>query len=243
MIGSILGAIATAIIGGVSVALSVEQANKNVERQDAFNERNSITGRVQEAKENGISPLAVLGNTSSSSVVSAPQANADYSGLANIGSSISDLAKGFNYNQSQEKIAENKNKSAEQINKMTIENEKNITNSKLSAESKNLALQLNTQLQIASDKNSTDTEITRAKIKAEKYIEQLKQQNSEFMQNKAFAQSVKEIELQQDFKAEENKKDRSHDTAMTWINNVQHFISNLISTAGSLAKGFIGGSF
>lgn len=235
MIGSIIGAIATAIIGGVSVALSVDQANKNIERQEEFNERNSITGRVEEARDNGISPLAILGNTSSSSVVSAPQSNADYSGLASIGSSISDLSKGFDYNKSQEKIASDKNKSAEKIHFETIENENKILDSKLSSESKNLALELNNQLKIASDKNSTDIEINNARIKCYQYVEQLKQQNADFLQNKAFAQSIKEIELDQDFKSKENKKERSHETSMTWINNIQHFLSTCVSTAGNVA--------
>lgn len=243
----ILGAIAivaSAIIGGaVSVyqtEKSEEQADRNFEAQQKYNESQSISSKIAEAKENGVSPLAVLDNVSTSSVVSAPQASADYSGLSSFASSIMNMGSSFATNKSQEKISKDKNASAEKINKMTIQNEKDIADSKLSAESKNLALQLNTQLQIATDKNSTDTEINNARIKCYKYVEELKQQNQEFLQDKQFAQSIKEIELDQNFKAKENKKDRSHDTAMTWINNVQQFISNLISTAGSLARGFVG---
>lgn len=191
ILGSILGAIASIAFGALSVSMSKKQSDENIERQDAFNERNSISGRVKEARENGISPLAVLDNTGTSAVVSAPQASADYSGFGEIGSALADLGKSFDTNQTQRDISREKNLSTEEINSEARQNEKEIAQMNIDARSRDLVSELNNTLLIATEKNATDESIAEQRLIFERKLEQLRIQNEEYLHNQELEQQLK----------------------------------------------------
>lgn len=87
--------IVNAVMTDKSVSASKEQSDKNIQMQKEFNESQTLGAKIEDAKKVGISPLAVLGQNASNAVVSAPQANADYSGFANFGRSLQETFGSF----------------------------------------------------------------------------------------------------------------------------------------------------
>lgn len=242
-------AVIAAIISGVvaigstiaSVVSSKEQSDANIEAQKEFNQSQSLSSKIQEAKENGISPLAVLGQNASNAVVSAPQANADYSGFANFGnalmSSVGSLAH--------QSIA---NKGAKDVQSMKNKNEQLITSMNISSSEKMKLQELNNSLTIANNKNATDKEIQENVRKAQHNLEILRSSNAEFVQNEQLKNAMnmldKQLENAQKERDSRMKLQLVHE-AFTTFNTMIYsassmFGSNVSSYIDNLGKGRLG---
>ena len=190
---AIIGAIISGVVAiGSTIASAVsskEQSDSNISAQKEFNQSQSLTSKIAEAKENGISPLAVLGQNASSAVVSAPQANADYSGYANFGnalmSNVSSLAHQSIANKGAKAVQIMKNENAEKINSMQI-----------SSSEKMKLQELNNSLAIANDKNATDKDIQENIRKAQFNLERLRSSNAEFVQEQQLKNAMDMLDKQ-----------------------------------------------
>lgn len=179
-------AIGSTIAGTIA---SKEQSDKNVQAQKEFNQSQSLGSKIEEAKANGISPLAVLGQNASNAVVSAPQSNADYSGFANFGNSlmsnVGSIARQFVANKGAKDVQSMRNENAEKINSMQI-----------SSSEKMKLQELNNSLTIANDKNATDKDIQENIRKAQHNLEILRSSNAEFVQKQALQNAMNMLDKQ-----------------------------------------------
>lgn len=186
-----------ALIGGVvalasniaGTVFSKEQSDKNIAMQKEFNESQSLSSKIQDAKANGISPLAVLGQNASNAVVSAPQAQADYSGFSSFGtammSSVGSLARQSLFNKGAKDVQSMRNENAEKINSMQI-----------SSSEKMKLQELNNALTIANNKNATDKDIQNGIRKAQHNLEMLRSSNAEFVQKQALQNAMNMLDKQ-----------------------------------------------
>lgn len=186
---TLMGAAINAELTEKSIDASVEQSNKNIEMQKEFNKSQTLSAKIAEAKANGISPLAVLGQNASNAVVSAPQASADYSGFANFGSSLqsslSSLSNQLISGSTAKRVQSMRNENAEKINSMQI------------TSSEKMKLQeLNNSLTIANDKNATDKDIQENIRKAQHNLEILRSSNAEFVQKQALQNAMNMLDKQ-----------------------------------------------
>lgn len=229
--------IVNAVMTEKSISASQEQSDKNIELQKEFNESQTLGSKIQEAKDNGISPLAVLGQNASNAVVSAPQANADYSGLANFGRSLQstfgNLANSFVSNMGSQSVEKMRNESAERINSMQI-----------SSSEKMKLQELNNSLTIANDKNSTDKEIQASIRNAQHKLEMLRSSNSLFNQNEnnRFAQGehAKEMKHAMDMlqkQLENAEKERDSRIKVQLIHEAFTTFNTMIYSASSVFGG------
>lgn len=164
-----------------TVSASEKQSNANIQAQKEFNDSQSLSAKISEAKENGISPLAVLGQNASNAVVSAPQSNADYSGFSSFGNSLMNSITGL----AKEKYSVDKTtKSNEDIQRMKNKNAEDIANLEIGSNEKQTLQKLNNALSIANSKNATDKEIQESIRQAQFNLENLRSVNSDFNQDK-----------------------------------------------------------
>lgn len=227
-------AVIAAIISGVvaigttiaSVVSSKEQSDVNIQAQKDFNQSQSLSSKIQEAKENGISPLAVLGQNASNAVVSAPQANADYSGFANFGnalmSSVGSLAH--------QSIA---NKGAKDVQSMKNKNEQLITSLNISFSEKMRLQELNNSLTIANNKNATDKEIQENVRKAQHNLEILRSSNAEFVQKQQLKNAMDMLDKQ----LENAQKERDSKMRLQLVHEAFTTFNTMIYSASSMFGG------
>lgn len=227
-------AVIAAIISGVvaigttiaSVVSSKEQSDANIKAQNDFNQSQSLSSKIQEAKENGISPLAVLGQNASNAVVSAPQANADYSGFANFGnalmSSVGSLAHQSIANKGAKVVQSMKNENAEKINSMQI-----------SSSEKMKLQELNNALSIANNKNATDKEIQENVRKAQHNLEILRSSNAEFVQKQQLKNAMDMLDKQ----LENAQKERDSRMKLQLVHEAFTTFNTMIYSASSVFGG------
>lgn len=172
-----------------SVSASQAQAEKNIQMQKEFNESQTLSSKIQEAKENGISPLAVLGQNSANAVVSAPQANADYSGFVNFGRSLQETFGSF-ANQTLSNLG------SRTVQKMRNETSERISALQISSSEKMKLQELNNSLTIANNKNATDKDIQESIRKAQHNLEMLRSSNAEFVQKQALQNAMNMLDKQ-----------------------------------------------
>ena len=179
-------ALGSTVIGTVA---SKQQSDANIQAQKDFNASQSLSSKIQEAKANGISPLAVLGQNASNAVVSAPQAQADYSGFSNFGtammSSVGSLARQSLSNKGAKDVQSMRNENAEKINSMQI-----------SSSEKMKLQELNNALTIANNKNATEKDVQESIRKAQHNLEMLRSSNAEFVQKQALQNAMDMLEKQ-----------------------------------------------
>lgn len=226
----------------ISTVASQNQSDKNIQMQKEFNDSQSLSAKISEAKENGISPLAVLGQNASNAVVSAPQSNADYSGFANFGNS---LMSNFG-SLARQSVA---NKGAKDVQRMKNENAKDIASLEIgSAEKRNLD-SLNNALAIASAKNATDKEIQENIRSAQHNLEILKSSNAEFVQDKALKNAMDMLNKQLDdaskernFKRQQLLISEAFESFRTVLKSASNIfggnISSAVSDSGRSTMGF-----
>lgn len=179
-------ALGSTIVGTVA---SKAQSDANIQAQKDFNSSQSLSSKIQEAKANGISPLAVLGQNASNAVVSAPQSNADYSGFANFGNSLMSNV-GLLARQS---VA---NKGAKDVQSMKNENSERINSMQISSSEKMKLEELNNSLTIANNKNATDKDIQENIRKAQFNLERLRSSNAEFVQKQSLENAMNMLDKQ-----------------------------------------------
>ena len=224
----------SAIIAGVvalgstiiSTVASKAQSDANIQAQKDFNQAQSLSSKIQEAKENGISPLAVLGQNASNAVVSAPQAQADYSGFANFGnammSSIGSLAR--------QSIA---NKGAKDVQSMRNENAEKINSMQISSSEKMKLQELNNALTIANNKNATDKDIQANILKAHHNLEMLRSSNAEFVQKQALQNAMNMLDKQ----LANAEKERDNRMKVQLVHEAFTTFNTLIYSASSMFGG------
>lgn len=217
VLAPILGSFGTTMLG---VGASSIQSDKNRQFQEDFNNSQSLTSKIAEARDNGISPLAVLGQNASNAVVSAPQAQADYSGLDSFGRSLISLT-------GQLGSTKMNNDTSKSIQKMKNDNELNIAKLNIDNQDKMNLDSLNTQLSIAISNNVTAKEIQDSINKANKSLEQLKSANSEFVQNEAYKKQLEMLEKQ----LEQAERERKSETKNTIIRGAFSTLNNLLNIA------------
>lgn len=227
-------AVIAAIISGVvaigttiaSTVASKEQSDANIQAQKDFNQSQSLSSKIQEAKENGISPLAVLGQNASNAVVSAPQSNADYSGFANFGNSLMSSV-GSIVRQS---VA---NKGAKDVQSMKNKNEQLITSLNISSSEKMKLQELNNSLTIANNKNATDKEIQENVRKAQHNLEILRSSNAEFVQNQQLKNAMNMLDKQ----LENAQKERDSKMRLQLVHEAFTTFNTMIYSASSMFGG------
>lgn len=227
-------AVIAAIISGIvaigttiaSTVASKEQSDANIQAQKDFNQSQSLSSKIQEAKENGISPLAVLGQNASNAVVSAPQSNADYSGFANFGnalmSSVGSIAR--------QSVA---NKGAKDVQSMKNENERLIVSLNISSSEKMKLQELNNSLTIANNKNATDKEIQENVRKAQHNLEILRSSNAEFVQNQQLKNAMNMLDKQ----LENAQKERDSKMRLQLVHEAFTTFNTMIYSASSMFGG------
>ena len=248
LISGIVALATTAVSAGVSsyaTNKSVEQSEKNMQLQKEFNSTQTLSSKIAEAKENGISPLAVLGQNASQAVVSAPQSNADYSGLSGFANSLLGQGVGF----AREKYSVDKStKSNEDIQRMKIKNAEEIANLEVNSNEKRTLWTLNNDLTIASNKNATDKEIQNNIRSAQHNLEMLKSSNAEFVQDKALKNSMDMLEKQldnaskeRDFRMKQQLVNEAFETFRTLIKSASNvFGGNLSEAVGNSSRSPMG---
>lgn len=216
-------ALGSTIVGSVA---SKQQSDANISAQEKFNQSQSLSSKIQEAKENGISPLAVLGQNASNAVVSAPQSNADYSGFANFGNSlmsnIGSLAR--------QSVA---NKGAKDVQSMKNKNEQLITSMNISSSEKMKLSELNNSLTIANNKNATDKEIQENVRKAQHNLEILRSSNAEFVQNQQLKNAMNMLDKQ----LENAQKERDSRMKLQLVHEAFTTFNTMIYSASSMFGG------
>lgn len=243
LIGLLGGIIATGVNAAMTekeIEASQEQSDKNIALQKEFNATQSLSSKISEAKKNGISPLAVLGQNASNAVVSAPQGNADYSGFSRFGSSTSNSIASLFGSLSSMASTRDSNNTYKEVQRMKNENAKDIANLEIgSAEKRNLD-SLNNALAIASAKNATDKEIQENIRSAQHNLEMLKSSNAEFVQDKALKNAMYILDKQlDDASKERNFKRRqlliseAFETFRTFLKSASNVFGGNISSAVS----------
>lgn len=216
-------ALGSTIVGTVA---SKAQSDANIQAQKDFNKSQSLSSKIQEAKENGISPLAVLGQNASNSVVSAPQAQADYSGFANFGNSLMSNV-GLLARQS---VA---NKGAKDVQSMKNENSERINSMQISSSEKMKLEELNNSLSIANNKNSTDKEIQEGIRTAQHNLEILRSSNAEFVQKEALKNAMDMLDKQ----LENAQKERDSKMRLQLVHEAFTTFNTMIYSASSMFGG------
>lgn len=204
MIGAaLIGLLGAVISVGVNAAMtekqisaSQEQSDKNIAMQKEFNESQTLSSKISEAKENGISPLAVLGQNASNAVVSAPQANADYSGFSHFGSSTANTISSLFNSMANMANTRYSSDTSKTIQNMKNKNEQLITSLNISSSEKMKLSELNNSLTIANNKNATDKEIQENIRAAQHNLEILRSSNSEFVQKQALENAMNMLDKQ-----------------------------------------------
>lgn len=233
ILGAIIGGvvaigstIANAVMTEKSISASKEQSDKNIVMQKDFNESQTLSAKINEAKENGISPLAVLGQTASNAVVSAPQANADYSGFADFGrslqSSFGNLASTFVSNMGSQSVQKMKNEASERISSLQI-----------SSSEKMKLQELNNALTIANNKNATDKEIQDSIREAQHKLEMLRSSDAEFVQKQALQNAMDMLDKQ----LANAEKERDNRMKIQLIHEAFTTFNTMIYSASSMFGG------
>lgn len=216
-------ALGSTIVGTIA---SKAQSDANIQAQKDFNSSQSLSSKIQEAKENGISPLAVLGQNASNAVVSAPQSNADYSGFANFGNSlmsnIGSLARQF--------VA---NKGAKDVQAMRNENAVRINSMQIGSSEKMQLRELNNALTIANNKNATDKEIQENIRTAQHNLEILRSSNAEFVQREQLKNAMDMLDKQ----LENAQKERNNKIKLQLIHEAFTTFNTMIYSASSMFGG------
>ena len=253
----VIGAIIAGVVGLTSTIVgtvaSKEQSDANIQAQKDFNESQSLSAKISEAKQNGISPLAVLGQNASNAVVSAPQASADYSGFSNFGnnmlSMLGGLGKQASSERSAEKISTGKNLTDKEIAKISADNAKDVANMNINSNEKMQLKELNNALTIASNRNSTDLEIQRSIRQANFNLENLRSKNSEFNQEKLnqfqASEHAKQMQHAMDVLAkqlESAEKERDNKVKVQLIHEGFATLQTVISSAGYIFGNVAGAS-
>lgn len=223
-----------AIIGGVvalgstiaGVVSSKSQSDANIAAQKEFNQSQSLNSKIQEAKANGISPLAVLGQNASNAVVSAPQANADYSGFSNFGNSLMSTV-GSLVRQS---VA---NKGAKDVQKMKNETSERISSLQISSSEKMKLQEMSNALTIANNKNSTDKEIQEGIRTAQHNLEILRSSNAEFVQKEQLKNAMNMLDKQ----LENAQKERESKMRLQLVHEAFTTFNTMIYSASSMFGG------
>lgn len=218
--------IINAVMTDNSVSASQEQSDKNIQMQKEFNESQTLSSKIQEAKVNGISPLAVLGQNSSNAVVSAPQANADYSGFANFGRTL------------QETFGSLANQTVSNLGSRTVQKMKNETSERISAlqidSSEKMKLrEMSNALTIANNKNATDKEIQEGIRTAQHNLEILRSSNAEFVQNEQLKSAMKMLDKQ----LENAQKERDSKMRLQLVHEAFTTFNTMIYSASSVFGG------
>lgn len=232
----------------VSTVASKEQSDANIQAQKDFNESQSLSAKIAEAKQNGISPLAVLGQNASNSVVSAPQANADYSGLSNFGNSmlsmLGGLGKQASSERSSEKISASRNLTDKEIAKISADNAKSIADMQINSNEKMQLKELNNALTIANNRNATDLEIQKSVREANHNLEILRSSNSEFNQQKLnefnASEHAKQMKNAMDMlekQLEQAEKQRSTELKKQWIHEAFTTFNTVVYSAATVFGG------
>ena len=241
MIGAaLIGLLGAVISVGVNAAMtekqidaSVEQSEKNIAMQKEFNESQTLSSKISEAKENGISPLAVLGQNASNAVVSAPQANADYSGFSRFGSStansISSLFSSLAGMAGTRYSADTNKK----IQGMKNTNDRLITSLNISSSEKMKLAELNNSLTIANDRNSTEKEIQENIRTAQHNLEILRSSNAEFVQKEALKNAMDMLDKQ----LENAQKERDSKMRLQLVHEAFTTFNTMIYSASSMFGG------
>lgn len=218
-------ALGSTIVGTVA---SKAQSDANVQAQKDFNDSQSLSSKIQEAKANGISPLAVLGQNASNAVVSAPQAQADYSGFANFGtammSNMGSLARQSLSNKGAKDVQSMRNENAEKINSMQI-----------SSTEKMKLQELNNALTIANNKNATDKDVQDGIRKAQHNLEMLRSSNAEFVQKQALQNAMNMLEKQ----LANAEKERDNRMKIQLVHEAFTTFNTMIYSASSMFGGNI----
>lgn len=218
--------IASAVMTNKSVSASQEQSNANIQAQKEFNQSQSLSAKIEEAKANGISPLAVLGQNASNAVVSAPQGNADYSGFANFGNSLmSNFGSLARQNLS--------NLGAKDVQSMKNKNERLITSLNISSSEKMKLEELNNALTIANNKNATDKEIQEGIRAAQHNLEILRSSNAEFVQNEQLKNAMNMLDKQ----LENAQKERDSKMRLQLVHEAFTTFNTMIYSASSMFGG------
>ncbi len=226
--------VGAALISGVvalastitNVVMSEKQSDDNISAQKEFNASQSLSSKIQEAKENGISPLAVLGQNASNAVVSAPQANADYSGLANFGNSLMSNVGSL----ARQSVA---NKGAKDVQAMRNENAERINSMHIGSSEKMQLRELNNSLTIANNKNATDKEIQSSIRSAQHNLEILRSSSAEFVQKEALKNAMDMLDKQ----LENAQKERDSKMRLQLVHEAFTTFNTLIYSASSMFGG------
>lgn len=225
VIGAIISgvvALGTAIAGTVA---SKEQSDSNISAQKEFNSSQSLSAKISEAKENGISPLAVLGQNASNAVVSAPQSNADYTGFSGFGNSLmSSMTSAMSSKYSTDK----RTATDKEIQSMKNKNAEEITNLNISADEKKYLAEINASLAIEERKISSNETIQNSINIAQHNLEMLKSSNAEFVQNKQLKNSMDMLEKQ----LEEARKERNAKMQRLLVQEAFETFQTSLQTAG-----------
>lgn len=222
------GALGAGLVGAAgSRALNAQ----NIDYQNAFNKQALLHELVaqQIAKESyvraGYSPLAAIGQGANDGfVASAPQNTVTGAG----DSSVSDMIGSVGSFASELMKNRLSNKQID-INDKHFNTEAYLRKMEIDERSKNALLSMENALKIANDKNSTDVQIQEAKNRTMKYIEQLREQNDQFMQDES-------IKAQADLLEKQLKSERGN----TWIKSATATFNTLLNVA---SKFIPGGSF
>lgn len=226
--------VGAALISGVvalastitNVVMSKKQSDDNIQAQKEFNASQSLSSKIQEAKENGISPLAVLGQNASNAVVSAPQANADYSGLANFGNSLMSGVGSL----ARQSVA---NKGAKDVQAMRNENAERINSMQIGSSEKMQLRELNNSLTIANNKNATDKEIQENIRTAQHNLDILRSSNAEFVQKEALKNAMDMLDKQ----LENAQKERDFKMRLQLVHEAFTTFNTMIYSASSMFGG------
>lgn len=216
-------ALGSTIIGTV---VSKEQSDANIQAQKDFNQSQSLSSKIQEAKDNGISPLAVLGQNASNAVVSAPQSNADYSGFANFGNSLMSIVGSL----ARQSVA---NKGAKDVQSMKNENAERINSMQIGSSEKMQLRELNNSLTIANNKNATDKEIQENIRTAQHNLEILRSSNAEFVQKEALKNAMDMLDKQ----LENAQKERDSKMRLQLVHEAFTTFNTMIYSASSVFGG------
>lgn len=233
VLAPILGSFASTMLG---IGASSYQSQQNREFQSDFNQSQSLSAKVSEAKANGLSPLTVLGQNASNAVVSAPQSQADYSGLDSFGRSLMSLT-------GQLGSTKMNNDTSKGIQKMKNENDLKIASLDIANQDKMNLDRLNNEFSIALNRNSTEKDIQDSINKANYRLEQLKSSNSSFIQNEALKKQFEMLEKQLQ-QAEKERKSETKNTiirgAFSTLNNILNIAVGLVSSGAFSSKSPMG---
>ena len=219
------GALGSSLVGSAgSRALNAQ----NIDYQNVFNKQALLHELVSQqiAKEAytraGYSPLVAVGQGDNGGfVASAPQNTVTGAG----DSSMSDMI-GSVGNFTSELLKNRLSNKQIDINDKHFNVEAYLRKMDIDERSKNALLSMENALKIANDKNSTDVQIQEAKNKTMKYIEQLKEQNDQLMQDEA-------IKAQTELLEKQLKNDRGN----TWIKSGTATFNTLLNIASKFIPG------